>query len=84
MEDEGRYLSDLIAAADQVTSETRIVRIIEVIKQRFGNEPVLLFTEYKRTQALVISALMAEFGQGAVGFMNGDDRLEGIGCQTVA
>lgn len=46
---------------------------------RFGNEPVLLFTEYKRTQALVISALVAEFGQGAVGFMNGDDRLEGIG-----
>lgn len=78
MEDEGRYLSDLIAAADQVTSETRIVRIIEVINQRFSNEPVLLFTEYKRTQALVISALMAEFGQGAVGFMNGDDRLEGI------
>lgn len=78
MEDEGRYLSDLIAAAEQVTSETRIVRIIEVIKQRFNNEPVLLFTEYKRTQALVISALMAEFGQGAVGFMNGDDRLEGI------
>ena len=78
MEDEGRYLADLIAAAGQVTSETRIVRIIEVIKQRFANEPVLLFTEYKRTQALVISALMAEFGQGAVGFMNGDDRLEGI------
>ena len=78
MEDEGRYLVDLIAAAGQVTSETRIVRIIEVIKQRFANEPVLLFTEYKRTQALVISALMAEFGQGAVGFMNGDDRLEGI------
>lgn len=78
MEDEGRYLADLIAAAGQVTSETRIARIIEVIKQRFANEPVLLFTEYKRTQALVISALMAEFGQGAVGFMNGDDRLEGI------
>jgi hypothetical protein len=47
-----------------VTSETRIVRIIEVIKQRFGNEPVLLFTEYKRTQALVISALMAELARG--------------------
>jgi ERCC4-related helicase len=78
MEDEGRYLADLIAAAGQVTSETRIVQIIEVIKQRFGSEPVLLFTEYKRTQALIVSALMAEFGQGAVGFMNGDDRLEGI------
>ena len=78
MEDEGRYLADLVAAAGQVTSETRIVRIIEVIKQRFASEPVLLFTEYKRTQALVISALIAEFGQGSVGFMNGDDRLEGI------
>ncbi|CAM5319971.1 DEAD/DEAH box helicase [Eoetvoesiella caeni] len=78
MENEGRYLADLIAAANHVTSETRIVRIIEVIKKRFANEPVLLFTEYKRTQALVISALMAEFGQDVVGFMNGDDRLEGI------
>ena len=78
MEDEGRYLDDLIAAADLVTSETRIVRIIEVIKQRFSKEPVLLFTEYKRTQALVISALISEFGQGSVGFMNGDNRLEGV------
>ncbi len=78
MEDEGRYLSDLISAAGQVTSETRILRIIEVINQRFKNEPVLLFTEYKRTQALVIGALMAEFGQDAVGFMNGDDHLDGI------
>ena len=78
MEDEGKYLADLIAAADLVTSETRIVRIIEVIKQRFSKEPVLLFTEYKRTQALVISALISEFGQGAVGFMNGDNRLEGV------
>lgn len=78
MEDEGQYLADLVAAAVQVTSETRIVRIIEVIKERFADEPVLLFTEYKRTQALVISALMSEFGQDSVGFMNGDDRLEGI------
>lgn len=78
MEDEGRYLVDLIAAAGQVTSETRIGRIVEVIKDRFPTEPVLLFTEYKRTQSLVVSALMAEFGQGSVGFMNGDDRLEEV------
>ena len=63
MEDEGRYLADLIAAAGQVTAETRIGRIVEVIKDRFPTEPVLLFTEYKRTQSLVVSALMAEFGQ---------------------
>lgn len=78
MEDEGRYLADLIAAAGQVTAETRIGRIVEVIKDRFPTEPVLLFTEYKQTQSLVVSALMAEFGQGSVGFMNGDDRLEDI------
>jgi ERCC4-related helicase len=78
MEDEGKYLADLLQAAEQVTSETRISRIVEVIKERFANQPVLLFTEYKQTQALVISALMAEFGQGCVGFMNGDDRLESV------
>jgi ERCC4-related helicase len=78
MEDEGRYLADLLAAASQVTSETRVSRIMEVIKTRFPSEPVLLFTEYKRTQALVVSALMAEFGQSSVGFMNGDDRLEEV------
>jgi ERCC4-related helicase len=78
MEDEGRYLADLLVAASKVTSETRVVRIVEIIKSRFPAEPVLLFTEYKRTQALVVSALMAEFGQGSVGFMNGDDRLEEV------
>jgi len=78
MEDEGRYLTDLLAAASLVTSETRVCRIIEVIKTRFPGEPVLLFTEYKRTQALVVSALMAEFGQGSVGFVNGDDRLDEV------
>lgn len=78
MEDEGKYLADLILAAEQVTSETRVRRIVEVIKERFADQPVLLFTEYKQTQSLVISALMAEFGQGYVGFMNGDDRLESV------
>jgi superfamily II DNA/RNA helicase len=38
-------------------------------------EPVLLFTEYKATQALVFSALETRFGAGCVGFINGDERL---------
>lgn len=78
MEDEGKYLDDLIHAGELVTEETRVLRVIDVIKHRFASEPVLMFTEYKRTQALVISALMAEFGQDSVGFMNGDNRLEGV------
>jgi hypothetical protein len=78
MEDEGRHLEDLIRAGEQVTEETRVRKVIEVIGQRFADEPVLLFTEYKRTQALMVAALMAEFGNGCVGFMNGDDRLEDV------
>ena len=78
VEDEGKHLADLIEAAGRVTTETRVCRIIDVVRERFADEPVLLFTEYKRTQALVVSALMTEFGQGCVGFMNGDDRLDGV------
>lgn len=78
MEDEGRYLDDLIQSGELVIEETRVHRVVEVIKQRFAGESVLLFTEYKRTQALVIAALMAEFGQDSVGFMNGDNRLENV------
>ncbi len=78
VEDEGRHLDDLIQAGELVTEETRIRCVIDVIKHRFAGEPVLMFTEYKRTQALVIAALMAEFGKDSVGFMNGDNRLENV------
>lgn len=78
VEDESRHLGDLLVAGEAVAEETRILRIIDVIKKRFSEEPVLLFTEYKRTQALVVSALMAEFGAGCVGFMNGDNKLAGV------
>jgi superfamily II DNA or RNA helicase len=78
MEDEGGHLEDLIRAGEQVTDETRVHKVIDVIRSRFADEPVLLFTEYKRTQALMIAALMAEFGQDSVGFMNGDNRLENV------
>lgn len=78
MQDEGKHLEALILAANQVTQETRITRLVEIIRARFSGEPVLLFTEYKQTQALVVSALMVEFGQNSVGFMNGDDRLENV------
>lgn len=78
MENESKYLNELIEAARLVTHETRIDRIIEVIKERFANEPVLLFTEYKQTQALMVSALMQEFGEDSVSFINGDDRLDNV------
>uniref|UniRef100_UPI00260D5F72 DEAD/DEAH box helicase n=1 Tax=Accumulibacter sp. TaxID=2053492 RepID=UPI00260D5F72 len=78
MEDEGRHLDDLLAAGRAVVSETRVARVLDVISKRFTDQPVLLFTEYKRTQALVVAALMERFGRQSVGFMNGDNRLEDV------
>jgi ERCC4-related helicase len=78
MEDEGRHLDDLLASGRAVVSETRVARVLEVISHRFEGQPVLLFTEYKRTQALVVAALMERFGRESVGFMNGDNRLESV------
>ncbi|MGT2430332.1 helicase-related protein [Cupriavidus basilensis] len=78
MEDEGRHLDDLLRAGRAVISETRIEKVLDVIDRRFVDQPVLLFTEYKRTQALLVGALMARYGQDTVGFINGDDRLDEV------
>ena len=78
MENEIQSLTELLEAANKVVEETRIRRIVEIIEQRFVNEQVLLFTEYKNTQSLIISALMLQFGEGCVGFINGDNRLQSV------
>ncbi len=52
---------------------------MELIGSEFAaGEPVLLFTEYKATQALVVNALHRRFGFGSTAFINGDERLDGI------
>ncbi|WP_205781092.1 helicase-related protein [Methylocaldum sp. SAD2] len=78
MENEIEHLQALVSNASKITTETRIERVVQVIKDRFENEQVLLFTEYKATQSLVISALMRAYGTHCVGFINGDDRLEAV------
>jgi superfamily II DNA or RNA helicase len=76
--DEIPALGELLAAAASVTDETKVRRIIEIIEDRFEGRSVLLFTEYKATQALVMSALRRRFGDGCVTFINGDERIEGV------
>ena len=71
-------LEELIAAADQVETETKIERIIQVTQASFVEEAVLFFTEYKATQALLMSALQARFGDGCVTFINGDGFVDGV------
>ncbi len=73
--DEAPAIRELLAAADLVGEETKVRRIVEIIEARFDGRSVLLFTEYKATQALMMSALHARFGDECVTFINGDERV---------
>jgi SNF2 family DNA or RNA helicase len=79
MEDEIQRLDELIALADAITKETKIERLLQMIGEEFGpDEPILLFTEYKATQALIVNALHRRFGFNSATFINGDERLDGL------
>ena len=78
MKDEIPLLKLLVNAADNITTETKIKKIIEVLETRYRNRSVLLFTEYKATQALLMSELMKTFGDKSVTFINGDHRIENV------
>lgn len=69
-------LDEILARADAITTETKIRRLIDMVDDELPpGEPVLFFTEYKATQALVLSALEARFGKNSTGFINGDEKL---------
>ncbi|MDP2856997.1 MAG: DEAD/DEAH box helicase [Bacillota bacterium] len=78
MGDEEPRLKELIAVADEVGEETKIRKIMDLVESRFRDRAVLLFTEYKATQSLVMSALIQCFGEGSVTFINGDGYAEGV------
>jgi ERCC4-related helicase len=78
MADEEPRLKDLIDAAEQVTTETKVQRILDILEGPFVGRPVLFFTEYKATQSLLMSALLRKYGPGVVAFINGDDRAEEV------
>lgn len=78
MKDEIKNLDELILLGDKVTHESRIDKIIEIVKTKFPDENVLFFTEYKKTQSLLISELMKNFGEDCVTFINGDGFLSEV------
>lgn len=78
IDDEEPRLRELLSAAEAVTQETKIQRILEAVESRFQHRSVLLFTEYKATQSLLISELIRHFGEGCATFINGDDRAEEV------
>ncbi len=74
-ENEVDALNDLIQAAEQIEEESRIVALVNLL-QTFPEElSVLLFTEFKVTQSLVVSSLIEAFGEETVTFINGDNAL---------
>ena len=50
-------------------------RLLEV-GQNVSGRTILFFTEYKATQAALLSELLAAFGPETVTFINGDERLD--------
>ena len=79
MEGEVERLDDLIALAEPIVHEHKIERLVDLISRELpAGEPVLLFTEYKATQGLVVDALHARFGYGCCAFINGDERLDAV------
>lgn len=75
MENEISNLISLIDLGKQITHESRIDEIIKIVEQEYSNENVLFFTEYKRTQKLLMTELMKKWGQDCVTFINGDEAL---------
>lgn len=78
MEDEEPRLKMLVDAAKQVTNETKINTVLQLIEERFANRSVLFFTEYKATQSLLMSSLMRRYGDSSVTFINGDHEARGV------
>ncbi|WP_045217251.1 DEAD/DEAH box helicase [Desulfonatronovibrio magnus] len=76
--DEIPALEELLRIAAKIDKETKIQRIMDVIDESLNNRSVLFFTEYKATQALLMSALIARYGEGCVAFINGDGYIEGV------
>lgn len=76
--DEVPALRELLVAADAVTSESKLVLLMELLEKEMPDRSVLLFTEYKATQALVVSALLRRYGKESVTFINGDGELPGV------
>ncbi|GIW07762.1 MAG: hypothetical protein KatS3mg060_2567 [Dehalococcoidia bacterium] len=78
MNDEPARLRELIHFADLVTRETKLSAIVDTLDNRFRGRSVLLFTEYKATQSMLMSMIMQRFGDNSVTFINGDERAENI------
>lgn len=82
MVDEEERIRELVDLAQGVGQETKIAEIVTLLEGELSGRSVLFFTEYKATQALLVFALNARFGDGCSVFINGDNALEGVDGRT--
>ena len=75
VENEIEVLELLIAKAESVSVETKLQTIVELLQGPLRDKSVLLFTEYKTTQAILISMLRKHRPHNEISFINGDGRL---------
>ncbi len=61
MEDEIPQLETLVRISGAVEQETKIQKILDVLDTQFEGRSVLFFTEYKATQALLMSEIIMFF-----------------------
>ena len=78
MKDEEPRLRELLAASDEIVEDTKLAKILDVVRTSFSGRSILFFTEYKATQAALLSKLAAAFGPESATFINGDDRLDDV------
>ena len=71
-------IEELLESAQKVSDETKVLRVLDIIDESFTGQSVLLFTEYKATQALVMGALQRRYGDECATFINGDGFIEGV------
>ena len=71
--DEENAVAELIALSEKVVEETKVRVVLELLGADFAGEAVLIFTEYKATQSLLLSALIGKYGVDSATFINGDD-----------
>jgi hypothetical protein len=78
MADEQEWLERLVEAAESVQVETKTSSIIAEVRGYDPGTSVLFFTEYKATQSRLMSALIAEYGENSVAFINGDGEARDV------
>jgi hypothetical protein len=78
MANEAERLRELLAAAERVGAETKLAEMLTLVRGELSSQSLLIFTEYKATQSLILNALRREFGPDCSTFINGDDCAEGI------